>query len=127
MNSTQKKNHEFSFEKLDVWRLSVDLVKDIYKITINYPDEEKFGIVSQLRRAAVSISSNLAEGSSRISYKDKAHFTQISFGSLMELLCQMIISEELGYIDEKQLLKIREKIEEISNKLNSLRNYQLNK
>jgi four helix bundle protein len=107
--------------------LSVDLVKDIYKITINYPDEEKFGIVSQLRRAAVSISSNLAEGSSRISYKDKAHFTQISFGSLMELLCQMIISEELGYIDEKQLLKIREKIEEISNKLNSLRNYQLNK
>ena len=67
-----------------------------------------------------------AEGSSRISYKDKAHFTQISFGSLMELLCQMIISEELGYIDEKHLFKIRENIEEISNKLNSLRNYQLN-
>lgn len=126
MNNTKKKNYEFSFEKLGVWKLSVDLIKEVYKITKNYPDEEKFGIVSQLRRAAVSISSNLAEGSSRISYKDQAHFTQISFSSLMELLCQMIISEELGYIDEKQLLKIREKIEEISNKLNSLRNYQLN-
>ena len=126
MNYTKKKNYEFSFEKLGVWKLSVDLIKEVYKITKNYPDEEKFGIVSQLRRAAVSISSNLAEGSSRISYKDQAHFTQISFSSLMELLCQMIISEELGYIDEKQLLKIREKIEEISNKLNSLRNYQLN-
>ncbi|MDP3685032.1 MAG: four helix bundle protein, partial [Ignavibacteria bacterium] len=68
-----------------------------------------------------------AEGSSRISNKDKAHFTQISFGSLMEVLCQLIISKELDYIDENQLFKQREKIEEISNKLNALRNYQLNK
>lgn len=120
-------NYEFSFEKLDVWKLSVELVKEIYKITKNYPDEEKFGLVSQLRRAAISISSNIAEGSSRISNKDKAHFTQISFGSLMELLCQLTISKELRYIDERQLLLIRGRIEEISNKLNSLRNYQLNK
>ena len=119
-----KKNYEFSFEKLDVWKLSVELVKDIYKVTKNYPDEEKFGLVSQLRRSAISVSSNLSEGSSRISNKDKAHFTQISYGSLMELLCQLIISKELDYIDEKQLFKLREKIEEISNKLNSLRNYQ---
>ena len=123
----EHKSHEFSFEKLDVWKLSVQFVKEIYKLTKNYPDDEKFGIVSQLRRAAISISSNLAEGSSRISNKDKAHFTQISFGSLMEILCQLIISKELDYIDENQLFKQREKIEEISNKLNALRNYQLNK
>jgi len=122
-----KNTYEFSFEKLDVWKLSVELVKEIYKITKKYPDEEKFGLVSQLRRAAISVSSNLAEGSSRTTNKDKAHFTQVSFGSLMELLCQLIISKELEFINEDELFNLRIKIEEISNKLNALRNYQLNK
>jgi len=118
--------YEFSFEKLDVWKLSVDLVKGIYKITKKFPDEEKFGLVSQLRRAAISVSSNLAEGSSRTTNKDKAHFTQVSFGTLMELLCQLIIAKELNYIDEKILSELRLNVEEIANKLNALRNYQLN-
>lgn len=122
-----KASYQFSFEKLDVWKLSVELVKEIYKITKRFPDEEKFGLISQLRRAAISISSNLAEGSSRTTNKDKAHFTKVSFGSLMELLCQLIISSELGFIDETELSKLRNRIEEISNKLNALRNYQLNK
>lgn len=69
--------HTFSFEKLTVWVDSKELVKMIYSITKQFPDEEKFGLISQLRRASISIASNLAEGTSRMTNKDKAHFTTI--------------------------------------------------
>ena len=73
------KMFEYSFEKLEVWKESIKLVKLIYSITNQFPLEEKFGLVSQFRRASISISSNLAEGTSRITNKDKAHFTIISY------------------------------------------------
>ena len=117
----------YSFEKLEVWQLSRSLVKTIYSITNNFPSEEKYGITSQIRRAAISVSSNLAEGSSRKTPKEQARFTQIAFASLLELLNQLIICNDLQYISEKELLKIREDIEMISNKLNSLYNSQINK
>ena len=88
----------YSFEKLLVWQESISLVKYIYRITNDFPSEEKFGLISQLRRATVSISSNLAEGTSRKTNKDKAHFTTISFSSAMEVLNQLIISKELDFI-----------------------------
>ena len=91
---------EYSFEKLEVWKDSVELVKLIYKITKQFPDEEKYGLVSQLRRASVSISSNLSEGTSRITNKDKAHFTTLSFSSAMEVVNQLIIAKELQFISE---------------------------
>lgn len=116
---------EFSFEKLNVWNESVDLVKDIYNITKTIPSEEKFGLISQLRRSSISISSNLAEGTSRRTNKDKAHFTTISFSSAMELLNQIIICKELDFISEKEYNSIRFKIEKITNMLNALRNSQL--
>ncbi len=121
------KMKEYSFEKLEVWQLSRKLVKVTYTITDSFPEEEKFGIVNQMRRAAISISSNISEGSSGKSYKDQARFTVISYGSLMELLNQYILSNDLEWISNKELIKIRVLIEEISNKLNGLRNYQLNK
>jgi len=127
INKLKNKSYTYSFEKLEVWNLSVSFVKEIYKVTENYPEKEKFGLISQLRRASVSVPSNLAEGSSRMTNKNKAHFTQIAFGSLMELLCQLIISKELGYLDEKKLSELREKIEEIANKLNALHKFQLSK
>ena len=74
---------DFSFERLAVWQKSRLLVKNIYAITNGFPEREKFGLTDQLRRAAVSISSNLAEGSGRISVKEKIHFCEISYGSLM--------------------------------------------
>lgn len=115
----------YSFEKLEVWKESIELVKIIYTLTKVFPNEEKFGLVSQLRRATVSITSNLAEGTSRKTNKDKAHFTTISFSSAMEVLNQIIISRELNFISEKDYILVREKLTKITNMLNALRNVQL--
>jgi len=94
----------FSFEKLDVWKLSMTLTKSVYKLTKVFPDEEKFGLTSQIRRASVSIASNIAEGSSRITGKEQARYSEISFGSLLEVLNQLIIATELEYISEAELI-----------------------
>lgn len=117
--------HIYSFEKLEVWLLSKELVKIIYTITREFPREEQFGLINQMRRASVSVSSNLAEGTSRITAKDKAHFTVIAYSSTIELLNQIILSFELGYIDEEVYKKVRLQIAELTNKINSLHKAQL--
>ncbi len=117
--------HQYSFEKLEVWHLSRKLVVSIYKITAAYPPEEKFGMTSQMRRASVSVCSNIAEGSSRKTAKDQAGFYNISYSSLMELLNQLIISVDLGWLSAEKLSAIRIDIETLSNKINSLRNSRL--
>jgi len=116
--------YTYGFEKLDVWKQSKDLVVCVYGITKNFPKEEKYSLVSQINRAAVSVPSNIAEGSSRSSRKEQAHYTQIAYGSLIELLTQLIISQEIGYISNDEYLNLRKSIEEITNKLNALRKYQ---
>ncbi len=116
----------YSFEKLEVWNESKEFTKSIYILTSKFPDSEKFGLVSQLRRASVSICSNIAEGSARKSYKDKAHFTTMAFSSTVEVLNQLILSFELDFIKEEDYLKLRQDIESVTNKLNGLRNYQIN-
>jgi four helix bundle protein len=117
----------YSFEKLEVWNESKEFTKLIYTLTLNFPDSEKFGLVSQLRRASVSICSNIAEGSARKSFKDKAHFTTLAFSSTVEVLNQLILSFELDFITEIEYLRLRQDIESVTNKLNGLRNYQINK
>ncbi len=117
--------YKFSFEKLEVWKIAKDFVKSIYEITSEFPNHERYGLVSQINRAAVSVASTIAEGSARVSRKDQSHFYQIAYGSLMEVACQLIISRELGYINEDKYEKLRKNVHEISNKLNALRNYQL--
>ena len=117
----------YSFEKLDVWQRSRVLVFMIYKLTKTYPNDERFGLVSQLRRASVSVSSNLAEGSGRTSFKEQARFSEISFGSLIEVLNQLILSNDLKYISADSLKELRVIIEEIGNKINSLKLSQLNR
>jgi four helix bundle protein len=121
-----EKMFEYSFEKLEVWKESMKLVKIIYDVTKSFPISEKYGLTSQLRRATVSISSNLAEGTSRISNKDKAHFTTLSFSSAMEVLNQILIAKELEFLSEEKYLEIRKKISKITNMLNSLRKSQIN-
>ncbi|WP_445956481.1 four helix bundle protein [Yeosuana sp.] len=103
------------------------LSKNIYIITNEFPLDEKFGLTSQLKRASISICSNIAEGSARKTNKDKAHFTIMAFSSAVEVLNQIIIAHELDFIDLKQYTSLREQIESITNKLNALRNYQINK
>jgi len=116
----------FSFEKLEVWKNSVELTKIVYNFTKHFPSDEKFGIISQMRRAAISVSSNIAEGTSRKTGKDKSYFTTIAYASLMELMNQSVIANELEYLSKDELMVIREKISHISNQLNKLRNYQQN-
>ena len=115
----------FSFERLDVWNKSRILTKEIYLLSSKFPIEEKFGLTNQIRRASVSISSNLAEGSSRHSSKDQARFTEIAYGSLMEVLNHLITAQDLNFINNTPVEKLRPLVEEISNKLNRLRESQI--
>jgi len=87
-------------KELDAWKISVDLSVEMYSITKSFPKEEMFGIVQQIRRAAVSIPSNIAEGCARKSSKETMHFLYISLGSLAEIETQIIISHRLDYIKE---------------------------
>ena len=112
--------YTFSFEKLEVWQLSRKLSVSVYKTTSSFPQSELYGLTSQLRRAAISVSSNIAEGNSRLSTKDKAHFFQMAFSSLMEVMNQLIISLDLNFISNETLNNYRKEIAELSNKLNSL-------
>ena len=91
-------------EKLDVWKLSIDFVTRIYKITQSFPSEEKFGLTNQMRRAAVSIPSNIAEGAAKQSDKENIRFLYISLGSISELETQLIISQNLEYCDVKEII-----------------------
>lgn len=115
----------YSFEKLDVWKLSKEIVKKIYSVTDTFPKEELYGLTNQLRRASVSISSNLAEGSSRLTAKDKAHFTTIAFSSSLEVINQLILAFELGLLSKQDYEDLREQFSELTNKLNALRKAQL--
>jgi four helix bundle protein len=111
----------FSFEKLEVWKEVKDLTKEIYITTASFPESEKFGLVNQIRRAIVSVSSNIAEGSARSSKKEQSYFYQIAFSSLMEVLSQLIISCELGYLENNKLNDLREILSKSAYKLNRLR------
>ncbi|MDR1348926.1 MAG: four helix bundle protein [Prevotellaceae bacterium] len=119
--------YQYSFEKLDVWQLARKLIKEIYKLTSDFPDEEKFGLVSQLRRAGISIISNIAEGSSRSSAKEQCYYLERSYGSLLEMYSQLYIAIDLSYINQDELTDVSLLIKEISNKLNALKKSLMNK
>lgn len=112
--------YQYNFEKLEVWQDSRLFVKEIYFITESFPDKEKFGLCSQLQRAAVSIVSNIAEGVSRNSTKEQVRFIEVAYGSLMEVYCQLYISMDLFYITLEQFDNIKKEIDKIANKLNAL-------
>lgn len=112
---------EFSFEKLTMWQKSRELVKDIYKLTVIFPERERFGLTDQIRRAAVSVPSNLAEGTGRISAREKIHFCEIAYGSLMEVMCQLMLAQDLNFILSEQMDEIRPKIESLSRLISAYR------
>ena len=119
------KFHNYSFEKLEVWKNSINFAKLVYKITAKFTNDEKFGIVNQIRRATVSISSNIAEGSAKNSLKDQARFIEIAYGSLLETLNQIILSYELSFIKYNEYCLLRERIESIARQLNALKKSQM--
>src|SRR4030042_1837369 len=99
----QKGYKSRSYRDLEVWKLSIDLVKKVYQITHNFPASEKFGLINQIRRAAVSIPSNIAEGQGRNSTKEFKQFLAISLGSVAELETQLIIAKEIEYLALEEL------------------------
>ena len=105
-----------NYNNLQIWQQAMDLVEDIYKLTASFPTEEKFGLVSQMTRAAVSIPSNIAEGAGRNSDKDFAHFVSIAIGSLYELNTQIVLSERLGYINQIQSQELQKKLDNLQRK-----------
>lgn len=109
-----------SFTDLIVWQKGHQLVLLIYKYTQKFPKEEQFGLVNQLRRAIVSFTSNIAEGFSRSSYKEKAQFYAMAHGSLSEAQNQLIITKDLGYISEVEFQQLEELVVELSKMTNGL-------
>ena len=95
-------------KKLDLWKKAIELVLMVYEVTKNFPREEEFGLKSQMRRAAVSVPSNVSEGLTRATKKDKLHFLNMAQGSLSELDAQLEISQRLFYVTEEQGTKIGE-------------------
>ena len=91
----------YNFEKLDVWHVARELVTKVYRLLPQLPAEERFALCDQIRRAAISVPSNIAEGGSRISPKEQMRFMEIAYGSLMELYCQLLIAVDLGYLQKE--------------------------
>jgi four helix bundle protein len=111
----------FNFEKLEARRRAVDFADLVYATTRGFPRDELFGLSMQMRRAAVSVSSNLAEGSSRSSRADFARFTEIATGSLFEVISQSVIAKRQGLLTETDFLKTYEAAEKLGRMLSGLR------
>ena len=111
----------FRFEKLEVWHKAVEVSDVIYAVTRTFPDNERFGLTSQMRRAAVSVASNIAEGSSRISTADFLRFIEIAYGSLMELVTQSLIAKRQGFLSEQNYNDAHQHSEQLARMLSGLR------
>ena len=111
----------FTYRKLLVYQRSKDFVKQVYCLLKLFPKEEQYALCDQLRRASISIVSNIAEGMGRSSLKEQVHFIEIAYGSLNEVMCQLELSEELGYITIKDLQNLEVQYEEIARMLSGLR------
>ncbi len=117
---------EYSFEKLNAWKESRKLVVLVYKLLDSFPNFEKYALCDQIRRAIVSVPSNLAEGTGRMSSKEKLHFIEISYGSLMEAYNQLLIASDLEYITGQSLTELRPSIDTVARLLNGLRAHHKN-
>lgn len=111
----------FGFEKLEVWQKAIELSDRVYAFTRLFPADEKFGLTSQMRRSAVSVASDIAEGSGRGSKQDFARFVEISYGSLMELVTQSNIARRQGFLDQPNYTETNEQAEQIARMLSGLK------
>lgn len=109
-----------NFRNFTVWKNAIELAKMIYKVTEVFPSTKKFGLISQIQRASISIASNIAEGSSRKSETDFARFLEIAIGSAFEVETQLIIAKELNYLDESNFESLISKINNLQKQINAL-------
>ena len=118
MESQQRK---FSFEHLEAYKVARILVRDIYRLQNKFPKEEKYALGDQIRRSSTSITSNIAEGSGRSSYKDKIYFIVIAFGSMTESFSQLQNAQDLGYIEEADVEALRPQFNHVAALLSNLK------
>ena len=118
--------YSYAFERLEVWKKGKELVKLVYQFTRSFPREEQHGLTRQMRRAGVSVISNLAEGTARQTPKDRANFSVMAYSSLMELVNQVILSHDLGFLENKKYLEFRTLSNEVSRMINALQKAQKN-
>jgi four helix bundle protein len=111
----------FNFEKLDVWQKAIDFADLVYNYTRNFPSEERFGLTNQMRRAAISISPNIAEGTSRVSQTDFARFIEIATGSVFEVISQAFVGHRQGFLNEDNFRTMYTSAEEVGRMLSGLR------
>ena len=112
---------KYSYKNLEAYKESKTLVKQVYALLKKFPCEEQYALCDQLRRAVISIPSNLAEGSGRTSAKDQAHFFEMAFGSLMEVDCQIDIAKDLGYVSSEELEVVSKQISQVAALLSGMR------
>ena len=112
---------QFGFQRLEVYQLAKALVLKSYQLTKKFPPDEKYALVQQINRAAISIPSNIVEGYGRTTAKDKSHFLNMAYSSMMELVCQYEISNALGYITDEELEDMTDSAYRLSIKINSFR------
>ena len=113
---------KYSYKNLEAYKESKTLVKQVYALMKKFPREEQYALCDQLRRAVISIPSNIAEGSGRTSAKDQAHFLEMAFGSLMEVDCQIDIAQELGYVATGETDFVAKQIRQVAALLSGMRN-----
>ena len=113
--------NDFFYKKLEAYKMAKDFAVYVYSLLSNYPPYEQYAICDQLRRAAVSVPSNIAEGMGRMAIKERLHFLEISYGSIMEVLCQLDISKSLGYINETELTTAESKATTLTKVMSGLR------
>lgn len=113
----------FSFEDLDVYKAARILVRDVYRLQHQFPKYEIYALGDQIRRSASSVTSNIAEGSGRSSFKEKSHIIEIAYGSLKEAFSQLQIAQDLGYLQQENIDKIRPQFIHVAKMLSGLKNY----
>ena len=116
---------KYDYKNLDVYKESKALVLMVYELLKKFPKEEQYALCDQLRRAVISVPSNIAEGSGRRSLKEQVHFLEIAYGSLCEVDCQLDIAHDLGYISDAELEKVIAQLQKASAIISGLRNYHL--
>ncbi|MBR2043633.1 MAG: four helix bundle protein [Clostridia bacterium] len=110
------------YTELKVWQKSMDMVEEVYRVTLKIPDCERFGLIPQIRRAAVSVPSNIAEGYARISTKEYINFLAIARGSNAEITTQLLICKRLGYLSDSDIATVMLLLEEIGKMISAIIN-----
>jgi len=119
--------NDFFYKKVDAYHIAKEYVIFVYSLLKKFPQYENYALCDQVRRAAISIPSNIAEGLGRMAIKERIHFIEIAFGSLAEVSCQLDISESLGYISAEEFQEAETKAEHLSKVMSGLKNYLTSK